>query len=112
MSSLKKHPHWSREEFLAFILLHAANADMECTDEERGIILEKISEDHLATVEAEYADLNDYQRLNIIQTYRPLYFKDKAQKAQILVEVEKIFNADGAYDVMEHSTYLMLQKIL
>jgi len=111
-STVKKHPHWSREEFMAFLLLYAAEADMVCTEEERAIIKAGIDEAHLAAVEAEYNGLKDYERISIIKSYKSQYYDDESRKFELLKIVEQLFQADGEFDIMEHNLYRMLQKIL
>lgn len=106
------HPYWERNEFIAFLLLHAANADMEFTDEERQLIRKTLSGESLQAVEYEYNQLTDYQRIQVIQSYRTRYFADDGQKAGLLLKIREVFQADGKYDIMEHSLFLMLQKIL
>ena len=108
----KKHPHWSREEFVAFLLLDAADADMACTQEERVIIKAGIDESHLASVEAEYNSLKDYEKISVIKSYKSQYYNDPTRKSDLLKIVEQLFQADGEFDIMEHNLYRMLQKIL
>ena len=109
---ISNHPHWNRDEFLAFVLLYAACVDMECTDDERKVITGVIDESHLKVVEAEYNKLSDFERISVINAYRDQYFKDPGQKDEILGSVEKMFKADGTFDIMEHNVYRMLQKLL
>jgi hypothetical protein len=110
--NISKHPHWSRDEFVAFLLLYAAEADMECTDEERAFIKTGIDEVHLSFVEAAYTELSDFERISVIKSYQPQYFATPEQKAELLSKVERLFQADGEFDIMEHNMYRMLQKIL
>ena len=109
---ISKHPYWSRDEFMAFILLYAACVDMECTDDERKVITNVIDDAHLKVVEAEYEKLTDFERISVIESYSDQYFSNPDQKAQILKSVEDLFKADGTYDIMEHNVYRMLQKLL
>lgn len=109
---ISKHPYWSREEFLAFILLYAADADMECTEEERAMIRSGIDKEHLLQVESEYQRLTDFERITVIKIYQPKYFKDAEGKKRLLKSVVKLFEADGEFDILEHNVYRMLQKIL
>ncbi len=68
--NISEHPKWSRDEFLAFLLLFAAGADMKCTDEERAMIRSGIDDAHLSRVESEYDQLSDFERISVIKAYR------------------------------------------
>lgn len=109
---ISKHPHWSRDEFVAFLLHYAADADMECTEEELDIIRRGLDAEHLKKVEAEYEAMTDFERISVIQAYRDQYFETPEQKAELLDAVENLFEADGEFDILEHNVYRMLQKIL
>jgi hypothetical protein len=109
---ISKHPYWSSEEFIAFVLLYAAEADMECTDEERAYIKTGIDDAHLDVVEATYTKLSDFERISVIKSYHPQYFATPEQKSELLKKVEGLFQADGEFDILEHNMYRMLQKIL
>lgn len=109
---ISNHPHWSKKEFLAFLLLYAADADMECTDDERAMIRSGIDKEHLQQVETEYQRLTDFERITVIKMYQPKYCQTAADKESLLKCVEELFEADGEFDILEHNVFLMLQKIL
>ena len=109
---LSKHPRWTREEFVTFLLLYCADADMECTDNERAMIRAGIDEAGLLAVETEYKDLKDFEKILVIESYQSRYFSDEIQKKELLKIMERLFKADGEFDIMEHNLYRMLQKLL
>jgi hypothetical protein len=109
---IAKHPCWTRDEFLAFLLLYCADADMECSEAERKMIRDHIDEARLTAIEEEYARLTDFERITVIKTYQSWYFDSGDHKAGLLKTVEELFTVDGEYDIMEHNLYRMLQKIL
>lgn len=109
---ISKHPYWTREQFMAFILFYAAHADMECTEEERQIVRNIISEEQLPEIESEYQRLTDFERIEVIQSYKNNYFANTGQKAVIIEELKHLCNADGEYDIMEKNLVMMLGRIL
>ena len=40
--TVQQHPKWNYNEFLAFLLLYASDADMNFSDSERNLILQKV----------------------------------------------------------------------
>ena len=109
---ISKHPYWTREEFMAFLLFHAANADMEYIDEEREMILNTIPEGKLPAIEKEYRRLTDFERIKVIQSYKAKYYPGAADKQEIIERVKKLCKADGEYDLMEKNMVMMLKRVL
>jgi uncharacterized tellurite resistance protein B-like protein len=112
MHDISKHPYWTHDEFMAYLLFYAANADMECTDEERKMILDTIPEGHLPEVESEYNRLSDFERLKVIQLYKTNHYPSSQQKEELIEAVKKLCNADGEYDIMERNMVMMLGRLL
>lgn len=109
---ITKHPHWSKDEFVAFLLFFAAKANMEYVDEEREMILKIISVDQLRQIEKEFYGLSDFQSIEIIHSYKTKYYSTPAEKKEVLDRIKNLFTADGEYDTMEKNMLLMLKKIL
>ena len=109
---ISKHPYWTHDEFMAFLLFFVANADMECTDAERQMILNSIPEGHLPMIETEYNRLSDFERINVLQSYKGKYYESDAQKKDILDTLKNICKADGEYSTMEKNMVMMLKRIL
>ncbi|MDX1408470.1 MAG: hypothetical protein R3330_10065 [Saprospiraceae bacterium] len=109
---VETHPKWTREEFLAFLLLYAANIDAEYTQEERVFIHSRIDPVHLRNVEAEFNQMSDYELLQIIRSYEGRYYPSPQHKEEILDQVRALFRADGAMSIEESSLLMMLKKLL
>jgi len=110
--TVEQHPKWNYNEFLAFILLYASAADMQFSEAERDLILQKIDSEHLACVQSEFDKNNDFERINIISSYRQKFYNSPEKKAELLVRIEEIFEVDGAYEQTEHNLFMMLRKLL
>ena len=106
------HPKWNNNQFRCFLLLYASMADMEFSDEECALIMEKIGETSLDNIKEEFEANNDYERLQIIETYRDQYFDTAEKKSALLVSIEELFESDGNYAREEHNLFMMLRKIL
>jgi hypothetical protein len=109
---ITEHPYWTRDEFMAFLLFYGAHADMECTEDERQMILSTIPDGHLPEIEKEYHRLTDFERLEVIQSYKPQYYPNAAEKKNVLGRLKEICSADGEFDTMERNLILMLKRIL
>ena len=112
MPKTKNHPRWSEEEFLGFLLIYAAYADMEFSVKERDIIKNNLSENDLQELEKEFQEMNDIEILQTIESYREKYFSSDAEKEQLFSILSSFFTIDGDYNVMEKNLMRMLHKIL
>ncbi|HLF65097.1 MAG TPA: hypothetical protein VI603_15140 [Saprospiraceae bacterium] len=109
---ITKHPYWSYDEFVAFLLFYAAKADMEFIDEEREMILKIVSEEKFSQIEQEYYRLTDFERINVIQAYKSKFYASATKKNEIIEKIKKLCTADGEFDIMEQNMVMMIQKIL
>jgi len=109
---VESHPKWNHDEFRCFLLLHAAMADMEFSQDEKQLILDRIGPCALAEVKEEFDVLNDYERLNVISSYKDKFYHTAEKKAELLVRIEELFEIDGTYTTTEHNLFLMLRKLL
>lgn len=110
--TVDQHPKWNYNEFLAFLLRYASDADMEFSTAEKELILTKIDTEHLKCVQEEFDKNNDFERINIISSYRERFYNDPEKKAELLVRIEEIFEVDGEYSQTEHNLFMMLRKLL
>ena len=109
---VESHPKWNHDEFRCFLLLQAAMADMEFSEDERQLILDRIGPCALKEVKDEFDSLNDYERLNVIGSYKEKFYHTPEQKAELLVRIEELFEIDGTYTTTEHNLFMMLRKLL
>ena len=58
--TVEQHPKWNYNEFLAFLLLYASDADMKFSDSERDLIQQKVDPEHLKCVQEEFDKNNDF----------------------------------------------------
>ncbi len=95
------HPKWNFKEFSAFLLLHAANADQKITEEEKNLILEKVSEKDYLQIKEEYDSLTNSEREALILSYKGIYYPTVVQKQEFMAMLLKEFNADGEFSLVE-----------
>ncbi|MCB0402789.1 MAG: hypothetical protein KDD41_11940 [Flavobacteriales bacterium] len=104
--------HLSYNEFLAFVLIFAANADFDESARELKVIKKKVGEEAFEKAHELYEDQNDYQHIEIITSYQDSYFADEASKQKIYKEMEEVFMADHELDTLERNELMMLKKII
>lgn len=108
----QKHPKWNRDEFRCFLLLYAAMADSNISPKEKDLITSKIDNQSHQAVREEFDALNDFEKLNVIASYKETYYPTAEDKAELLVRIEELFEIDGEYTRTEHNLFMMLRKLL
>ena len=105
-------PQWSYTQFLGFLLIYAAHADVEYTDEEKHLIESIVGADDYGELYDTFNALTDYQVLEMIRDHKELYYPTDVEKETLLHEIEKLFHVDGNYSSMEKTLLLFLGNLL
>lgn len=109
---MKEVSNWSKKDFQAYVLLYAATADFVVKEEERNMILDKVSESDLKSMQAAFDNESDYSRLQKIILYKELNAPSKNEMENLLMEVTALFKSDGKVDTLEQNLLGALRKLL
>lgn len=103
---------WTKEEFKAYLLSYAANANYFESEEEREKILEHLSKSQYKKIHKELDKDNDYQsNKKILYNLEKFdYFKNDLNK--LVADIKALFATDGEVDLLESNMLLGLQKLL
>ncbi|MCD4734505.1 MAG: TerB family tellurite resistance protein [Bacteroidales bacterium] len=99
-------------EFLAYLLLYAANADFNIEKKELDIIHKVIDDQELEHVKKEFEHKNDAQRLEVIMENKKIHFDPVEDKQKLFTHLKDIFLADEQYLAVEKAVFLYLRKLL
>ncbi len=112
MSISGDHPKWNYNEFVCFLLIYAAHADLEFSAEERKMIGNLVSEDQVCGLDDVFSEMTDYERIQTIQSYKGLYYPTTDRRDELLDKIKTLFESDGHFSIMEQNMMRMLQRIL
>ena len=104
-------PFENKAEYTAFLMLHAAYADLEYTTDERSKILEFVNEDKLLNLEQFYESHTDSRVLELLQKYSKSYFPSELEREQLFSIIKSFFQADGEYSKLESNLLLFLDHL-
>lgn len=104
--------NWSENEFLTFIMLYAANMDAEYSDEEKSMIQKLLNKERYVNVRDVFRSLNDVQCINLITSFKGLYFPTNARTEEMLSKLDSLFESDGDYSRVESACRSMLTRLL
>jgi len=103
---------WNQNEFLAFALLYAAHVDIDFSEEEQEQIRSLVDGDTYDKLYAQFIEMSDYKALEIILSYKGLYYPTHDRKNELLARMKKLFMADGDFSIMEKELLLFLEKLM
>jgi hypothetical protein len=102
---------WTREEFRAYLLLFAANANFFESEDERAAISQLVRPETLKKMQKELSKDNDYQSIQKILYTIEKYHYSNDNLEHFLHEVSAIFDSDGRHDILEDNMLLQLKKL-
>jgi len=104
--------NWSFNEFLGFLLLYAAHADINFSDDEKTLIKGMVSDEIYNSIYKEFNQNTDYQALELILSYKDVYFSTKEEKENLLEEMHKLFKVDGEFSTLEKELLDFLGRLM
>ena len=109
---MSDQPKWNFEEFTTYLLLYAANTDMELSPEEEVMIKNRISDDSYTAIKSQFDQANDYQHIQTILQYKGLYFPTEARARELMNMVKKVFMVDGHFSDLEQNSLRVLKRLI
>lgn len=107
-----EHPKWNFQEFSAFLMLYAANADLEVTEDEKDAILKKVDQATFDRINEEYIHLSDKEKIDLIMSYKGVHFPTAERTNELLDIMKKEFLADGTYSLLERNLMMIMKKLM
>lgn len=105
-------PDWTYNEFLAYLLLYAANADFVVNEDEKEILFSKVKLEEYNHIRRAFEEGNDYDNLQTIISFREEYYNDEESVDKLLMDLKDIFLADHDYPSVERAIFIGLRRIL
>lgn len=103
---------WNESEFLTFLLMYCAHIDMEFQDHEKEMIQQLLDKEHYIEVRDVFRKSNDSECIEIIRSFKGLYFPTHNRKEALVDRVRKLFEVDGDYTQLERGVLGLLDRIL
>jgi hypothetical protein len=107
-----KPKNWTYEEFHAFTMLYAANADGHITIEEELLIRPELPEEAYSRIKTLFLSMHDAEALDLIMSYCDKFCKSQADKDKIVDDMRAIFKADASFDPIERGVLQIFERIV
>lgn len=103
---------WTREEFKAYLLLYAANANFFESEEEKETILSMVDSLIYKRIHKELDHDNDYQSIQKILHNIEKFNYSKDFLDVLIEDIQRVFDANGEHDILEDNMLIALKKLL
>lgn len=102
---------WTTDEYEAFVMLIAAESDLELALEEKRSIMAKAGE-RWNDLLNHFRSMNDIERLDVLLVGRAQHLPTAADQERLLDEVRAVFEADSQYADIERGVMSILRKLI
>lgn len=103
---------WTKEEFKAYLLLYAANANYFESDAEKEKILLMVDENTYRRIHRELDHDNDYQSIQKILHNVEKFHYSKDDLDGLISDINRVFDANGEHDLLEDELLMALKRLL
>ncbi|MEO9569880.1 MAG: sulfurtransferase [Polaribacter sp.] len=107
-----KNKTWSKQEFLAYVLLYAAHCNFFETKEEEEYILSRVDKITFHKIHTEVVVDSNEENLDKIQQYILDNKLTPNEKEALIKDIKNVFFADGSVDNIEKKVFNILKKII
>lgn len=104
--------NWTYQEFHAFAMLYAANADGTISIEEEDLIAPMLPPERYLEIRQLFRQCSDAVALNLILAYKDEYCATPADKARILADMRQVFEAHRGFEQIERAVHHMFERML
>lgn len=103
---------WQREDFIALVLHYAANADLNISSEEQGLITKMVGQAHYDKALSYFNDASDYETIQKIVELKGHFFAGDDGKEKLNAILLDLFKSDEDFSSMEQNVMHALDRIL
>lgn len=105
------HKEWTYEEFRAFAMLFAANADGHITADEENLIAPTLAPDQYGRVRDAFQQSSDAEALDIILVCKEKYCTTPEDKERVLADMRRIYEAHHGFEQIELGVHHIFERM-
>ena len=105
--------NWTYNDFLTYLLILGANADLNITKDEEDEIVYKMGEEEFKKVKMVYDRQNDVEHIEVVSFLYKKYEDQIGGKENLVNELKNIFSVGNKKEhVLDRYMLMMLKRIL
>lgn len=112
MKQKKDRSHWTFEDYFAFFLVYAAEADLVVHQDERDLIVQKVGEERFSKFLAYYLEMKDVDRIDMVYEFKKKYCQTEEDSEKALASFKEVLTEDHEMSALEQEIYMSVRKIL
>lgn len=102
--------NYSLNDFLAYVMIYAANADFVITKEEEDHIRRVVGDNSYFSMLDLFESHNDFETLEFIQELRKEFLVENSEESLLRI-VKEVFLVDGHFSASEQALYEALKHL-
>lgn len=103
---------WEYKDYLAFLMVYAANADFSINEKEKAYIKKRVGKDEFDRMVQFYKDLHDMECINLLIEFKEKYCHSEEDLDTILKDFNKVLLEDHEIDAEEEAVYVGIRHLL
>ncbi|MEM8906747.1 MAG: hypothetical protein AAGD05_02775 [Bacteroidota bacterium] len=103
---------WTKDDFLSFLSLCGAQADMTISETEIDWIIKYFGENSYQKANALHAQQSDYENIQLLLALKKRFYPGDDSAEEIIGNLRALFSADGTYARMEQQFERALKHLL
>jgi hypothetical protein len=103
---------WTYNEFLAFLMVYAAELNMQLSKEELEFIQSRTGIDDIAKIKNLVDGISDVEAIDIIEDYRKLYLDTPEKEEKVRQDLEDLLKTQHKHTQLENVLVHILERII
>lgn len=108
----ESYKEWNFEDFISFLLYHAAMADFKFADEEKKLLLKHVSEEKLNQIKIFHKNNSDYENIQVFMYCKDKFCTDSDAIQKVESAVKSMFDSDGEYNLLEKNMSRAIELLM
>lgn len=104
--------NWTYNEFLAFLMVYAAELNMELASEELTFIQSRTGIEDISKIKSVVDNVSDVEAIDIIEDYRKLYLDTPEKEEKVRQDLEDLLKNQNKHTQLENVLVHILERII
>lgn len=103
---------WTYNEFLAFLMVYAAELNMQLPTEELEFIRNRTGINDIAKIKQVVDGVSDVEAIEIIEDYRKIYLDTPEKEEKVRQDLEDLLKTQNKHTQLENVLVHILERII
>lgn len=103
---------WTYNEFLAFLMIYAAELNVELAEEELQFIKSRTAIQDVASIKSTVDSLSDAEAIEVIEDYRRIYLDTPEKEEKVRQDLEDLLKTQNKHTQLENVLVHILERII